>query len=360
MSLNVLKPYIKRLKRTRPSITAWVFEHNESSRKELEDLDVIDDFNSNNYDVCVIGYNKVDLTPDMWNKLNPNGWFAVKDTVNNLPAIVTFRRNNKITSLLSRVDGWIFFQKEDYSDRMPDAISKQDESVELQSVPTDLDDSSTVNEAEIPNWLLSPFNVDFLNRVALGNIFVTTQIGEGSKLHMNGGEILEVARRSNFAEIVGIEPNENKYYNAIRAFDYDPRITILNGPVFDMFNEVFAEKLVNTEATVVLDANQEHFDEMLTRLLTDSFKYAIVIVNAGDDMLVENLIAGRKLIRAGNDVIVLTQNTAALLSFTSNGTIRKETPPVDNSELPDEIKKYFGTTDVPKEAPKKKSPIIFL
>jgi len=242
MSISIIKPYLKRLSnRKNKLLTAKIFEYKNSIRNELEKWDLFDSINQTvgNNDLIVFDYNKISKETEkkfeqQWGDLALHGWFIFKDGDENRIKVKDFRKRNKITSIMTILDGWIFFQKEDYSDRQtkPVVVQPQEEILEE------------------PDWSGSHMKEQYLLTFANGPFFVET----GTYL----GQTVELVRLSkrHFREIYSIELNKELADKSIRYFaQKDPRIKIIHGDSVDVIRDLCKEHGFEEPITFWLDAH---------------------------------------------------------------------------------------------------------
>lgn len=251
MQINLVLPYIRRLKRQKENIKAYVCDYNNTLKKTLQDTGIFSEITEelSEVDVIFINYKKISdelLTSDIWKNLNTNGWIVVNNTDHNQEVVHQFRRDNKITSILSRMEDVLIFQKEDYSDRGANPQLVEVDRELLKPQPED-------RAINVPDWQSSHLKEDYLRRYANGTRFVET----GTYL----GQTVELARRATidgeteiFSKIDSVELDKKLFSNASEYFSFDQRVVIRLGDSVDLMREICKE-LKEEPATFWLDAH---------------------------------------------------------------------------------------------------------
>lgn len=245
MSISVVKPYIKRLQSRKPNLVALVFEHKDSIKNELDQwklfteiISAKDNTSWSSADLVVFDFKKLNSETEenlqnIWNKISYNAWVVFFDSDYNRDCVKAFRKDNKITSLMAITNGWIFFQKEDYSNRF----------VEINS-------NKPKVEPDTPDWSGSHLKERYLMEYAAGPIFFETGTYKG--------QTVELVRRSkrHFRKIISVELNKELYEKATAYFTpLDPRITIIQGDSVDVTASVCQEHGIEEPMTFWLDAH---------------------------------------------------------------------------------------------------------
>lgn len=248
MSVKTIFPYIKRLARSRPKLKACVFEHKNTIKKELTDSALFEEVGDDpdKADLVIFGYKNLEKSTlpasDFWVKMNPNGWVVLIDHNRNIDLVTEFRKSKKITSLFSRVEGIMFFQKETYEERDSKTKQQLDQLVNSFAV----DETEII---EVPNWQGSHLKEEYIHKYSNGKTFVET----GTYL----GQTVELVRRTRkFEKIISIELNDELWSKADKYFKSEPHIEIQHGDSVDQMVKI-CEALKNADeaATFWLDAH---------------------------------------------------------------------------------------------------------
>jgi hypothetical protein len=250
MGIDLILPYVKRLKRSHPKLKACVYEYNETYRKVLKETGLFDEIGDDPKDahLVVFGFKKVNeetLNTEFWDVAVVDAWVVLFDSPENLELIEKWRKKNKVTSLLTRMDEVIFFQKEDYSDRDKTGNNL----IENLAHPAIKDDEPLIEQ---PDWTTSHLKEEYLQRHGNGKVFIET----GTYL----GQTVELARRvlkdnlPMWDRIESIEINKRLADNAKKYFDFDARININLGDSVDVI-KTLCEGLKDEPATFWLDAH---------------------------------------------------------------------------------------------------------
>lgn len=235
MNFDIIKPYTHRLKRRKQSLKAYVYDSRETTKEKVMALAKGDELifdayagdDENDLDLVVVGYNKINeknLLDNAWNRLAYDGWLFINDTDVNRSEVEEFRKNNKITSLMTKIEGWIFFQREDYSKRNVPQTKLIDDTLNS--------DGRGWDEIPVPDWTLAHIKEEYLQKYGNGKIFIET----GTYL----GQAVEMARRSKleFTKILSIEINHQLAEKAKKGFDFDDRIEIIEGDSVEKIAEI--------------------------------------------------------------------------------------------------------------------------
>lgn len=248
MNFELLIPYAKRLtNKIGAKLKILVLAHKGkdisdfwSSKDFVESVDLvtnIDKTSYSRYHVILIDYNKVkdhSVMMDAWKILSTNGYIAIQATDHNKGITREFRKDEKITSSLTVFDEFMFFQKEDYSDRQstqPAIIMKEYE------------------EPTRPDWSGSHLKQSYLDKYAHGDTFFET----GTYL----GQTVELVRLStrHFRKIYSVELDQKLAENATALFKNDARISIIQGDSVDAISSVIKTEGVENPMTFWLDAH---------------------------------------------------------------------------------------------------------
>lgn len=247
MTIKTIFPYIRRLKRSKPKLKAFVKEHGDKYLKEVSDsglFDVVSSDDPNGADLVVLAYKKLKreeiFDTDYWEKMAVDGWVVLTENDGNFNLASEFRKSKKITSLLTHIDGIIYFQKEDYSGRQ----SSQDVPPELLEMPNNLSDPLDI----VPDFKNSHVKDAYLYQFGNGDVFIET----GTYL----GQTVELVRRSArfYKHIISIELDRELHRNAKSYFSFDNRIKVFRGDSVDRIAKL-CKALKNRPATFWLDAH---------------------------------------------------------------------------------------------------------
>lgn len=373
-NIKVIYPYIKRIKRTKENLSALVYEHKTQIQRELKESELFDEIlNHDNapkslkFDLIVFNYQKTKYFPDdIWEKLSYNGWLCISDSKFNFELAKKWRIENKITSLLTRIDDWIFFQKENYDSRSSDRGNQL-----LRKVSSDIEsDEYTRPLVPVPDWNDSHLKEEYLMKYGNGKMFVET----GTYL----GQTVELARRSSilFESIKSIEIESDMCRNARLNFEFDPRIEIIEGDSVDKIKQI-CDDLKNQTATFWLDAHASGqlpggpngpnplMEELESIKSTGRNDHTIFIddrrlFGSGEwgGLQESDVMDKLKEINPYYNIVYLDghqENDVICATVVNNEFIEKET---NNEKIPEEIANYFNVSK--KKTAKPKEEILFL
>lgn len=248
MSVKIIFPYIKRLARSRPKLKACVFEHKNTIKNELTSSSLFEEVGDDpeNADLVVFGYKNLEKSTlaasDFWSKMNPNGWVVLIDHNRNIDLVTEFRKGKKITSLFSRVEGIMFFQKETYEERDSKTKQQLDQLVNSFAV----DETEII---EVPDWQGSHLKEEYIHKYSNGKTFVETGTYRGQTVEL-------VRRTRKFEKIISIELNDELWSKADKYFKSEPHIDIRHGDSVDHMVKICeALKEADEPATFWLDAH---------------------------------------------------------------------------------------------------------
>lgn len=370
--IKLIYPYIRRLKRKKENLRAYVSEYKDTLKKELEGTGLfteVNDTNPDGVDLVVFGFKNLERSTlssnDFWEKMSVSGWVVFIDGDENWGIIQEFRKSKKITSSLTRMEGVIFFQKESYEDRKANPTK---------TVLDELTAKVTADETpiyDVPDWTSSHMKEEYIQRYANGDVFVET----GTYL----GQTVELVRRSsmNWQKIFSIELNDRLFKNAKGYFSEDARINILHGDSVDRMQDICKE--LNGAATFWLDAHASGplkggktgpnplVEELKAIKETGRTDHTIFI---DDRRLFGSLEWGglkeeqvMELLRDINPdykIIYLDGETKEDI-ICATVTEREWANPEESNELPEHIKKYFNINEINKETNKPNKPkLIFM
>lgn len=383
MNINMVKPYMIRLKRRNNDITAKIFAHKDTIVNDFQQMQYdgnplfsdVSIFNSTevlpqNNLLAFIEFKNVNVAtlPDAWDSLATNGWLFIRDTEHNMKEVKEFRRVNRITSLLSRVDGVIYFQKEDYSKRNPMQGAKVAE----------IDQTLIRDDWEVltvPDWNESHMKLEFIEKYGSGTVFIET----GTYL----GQTVEMMRRSVrpvYERIVSIEINHELAEKAKKIFDYDNRIEIIEGDSVEVMQDLCAN--LKEPATFWLDAHASGplpggkygpaplIQELEAIAATGIKDHAIFIDDRrlmgskewGGLTEAEIMAAALRVFDGNVEVRYLDGEIPLDVICLSPHNRELETVQEDQNTLPQGIREYFHLDryDAPKSKPLDKPKIVFL
>jgi predicted O-methyltransferase YrrM len=248
MNFELLIPYAKRLAtKLNTKLKVLLLAHKGkdvsdfwTSKDFVEVVDTntsTDNIDHSKYHIVLIDYNKMknhDVVINAWKCLNTNGYIAIQATDHNKGIAREFRKDEKITSPVTIFDDFMFFQKEDYSDRHrqePVIIMKEFE------------------EVQRPDWSGSHLKQAYLDKYAHGDIFVET----GTYL----GQTVELVRLStrHFRKIFSVELDKTLAETAKNMFKSDTRINIVEGDSVDAIKSIASTEGVENPITFWLDAH---------------------------------------------------------------------------------------------------------
>jgi hypothetical protein len=372
MSIEIIFPYIRRLKRSHDKIKACVFEHNTTNKKILEDSGLFDTIgdNAENAHLIVFGYKKVNpelLNTDFWKDAIIDAWVVFTDTPENHELIDAWRKKNKITSILTRMEGVIFFQKEDYTERhqFGKATSLMEEHPGV---------SEDIDLVPQPDWTTSHLKEEYLQKYGNGKVFIET----GTYL----GQTVELARRvlkdnlPMWDRIESIEIDRKLAANAKKYFDFDARININLGDSVDVI-KTLCEGLKDEPATFWLDAHASGplpggrmgpnplLQELEAIYLTGRKDHTIIV----DDrrLFGSSEWGGLKeaqimewINKINPDYQIFYLNGEVPGDILCATVVDREWVAPDNTELPEAVKNYFKLDETKPEVEKEKPKFIFM